>query len=634
MRDILDNPSEEDDDELESPDQSNSGVPSDHHQGFVFGYSSTMVNMRSLHPSPSQIFILWEVFKENVDPLVRVLHRPTAKNILINASSNTDGLSRSAEALLFSIYYGAVASLTPEQCQSLLGESKDSLSKRYRFATEQALARAGFLNSSSLMLLQAFVFFLICVRHQDDTRLVWSLGGLAIHLAQALGIHRDGTNFNLNPFETEMRRRLWWHISILDTRSSEDHGTDPTFSEQFYDTKLPMNINDDDIYPDMKEPPKERVGCTEMTFCLLRFELSVVMRRLNFTAPGDDDSDANKRTLEEKEKLIDQCHRMIEEKYLQFCDMNIPYVLPPPFQTPGLIIPSIFWVAATVGRLILAKMWLMAHHPLAMRSSAVDSPSPAVKERLFITSVEVIEFSYLLEQNENTSKWGWLFRTYMQWHAVAFVLSELCIRPSGPTYDRAWKAVESVFDKRILEPTSRQKGMLWKPLRQLWTRAKAVRDKRPKSNAWSGVVTALPDFPRAFNSNAGVSIPTDGNDLQSRHFNLSVIHSTAEALDLDLNEYNDIAADNDLNQPLPQVLGMQMEPDVLPSETDPLVQNWLTNGNEMDLQTNNDFLKWSGWTPGLGDFALSADPMAGFPIMNANINLATGVGQNGAQEWF
>ena len=328
MRDILDNPSEEDDDELDSPDQSNNGLASDNHQGFVFGYSSNMVNMRSLHPSPSQIFILWEVFKENVDPLVRVLHRPTAKNILINASSNTDGLSRSAEALLFAIYYGAVVSLTPEQCQSLLGESKDTLSKRYRFGTEQALARAGFLNSSSLMLLQAFVFFLICVRHQDDTRLVWSLGGLAIHLAQALGIHRDGTNFNLNPFETEMRRRLWWHISILDTRSSEEHGTDPTFSEQFYDTKLPMNINDDDIYPDMKEPPKERVGCTEMTFCLLRFELSVVTRRLSFTAPGVEGSESSRRTLEEKEKMIDQCHRMIEEKYLQYCDMNIPCVFP------------------------------------------------------------------------------------------------------------------------------------------------------------------------------------------------------------------------------------------------------------------------------------------------------------------
>lgn len=226
----------------------------------------------------------------------------------------------------------------------------------------------------------------------------------------------------------------------------------------------------------------------------------------------------------------------------------------------------------------------------------------------------------------------------MQWHAVAFVLSELCIRPSGPSYDRGWKAVESVFDKRILEPASKQKGMLWKPLRQLWTRANAVRDKRPKSTAWSDVAVAeSPDFPRAFDPNAGISMPTNGNELGTRQFNLGVNHNTAEALGLDLNDYNDTAVDNDLNQPLPQVLDMPMNPegsDVLPSDTDPMVQSWLANDTDLDLQTNNDFLRWSGWAP---DFALSADPMAGFPIMNTNMNrnLATGSAQNGgAQEWL
>src|SRR5271170_1556480 len=213
MRDILDAPSSDDENDFPSPEQSAAGVPSPiSHQAFVFGYASVMVDLKKLHPSPSQIFILWEVFKENVDPLVRILHRPTAKNILLNASSNLEGVSKAAEALLFAIYFGAVVSLEETQCQSLLGEPKQMLANRYRFATEQALARAGFLNSSSLMVLQAFVFFLICVRHQDDTRLVWALSGLAIHLAQALGIHRDGSNFGLDPFETEMRRRLWWHI--------------------------------------------------------------------------------------------------------------------------------------------------------------------------------------------------------------------------------------------------------------------------------------------------------------------------------------------------------------------------------------------------------------------------------------
>lgn len=452
MRNLLDPLSSDDEDEAHySPEQDRQ---TNSHQGFLFGYASVMLDLRELHPSPSQIFILWEVFKENVDPVVRIIHRPTARTILMNAASSLDRVSKPAEALLFAIYFGAVVSLTHEQCQQLLDEDKDVLLKKYRFATEQALARADFLNSSSLMCLQALSCYLIFVRHCDDSRLVWALGGLAIHLAQSLGIHRDGSHFGLNPFDTEMRRRLWWHLSLLDNRAAEDHGTDPTFTEQFYDTKIPMNFNDEDIYPGMKEYPAERQGATEMTFCLIRFELSAFSRRFNFTAPGGNPDEALGITVEEKEKVIDEAHRHLEEKYLRHCDMNVP----------------IYWVATTVARLILAKMWLTIHHP----ASEGLLLAPDTRDRVFTTSVEVIEFSHLLEKNENTSKWGWLFRSYMQWQSVAFVLSEICTRPPGPAADRAWRAVESVYDGKMDHLKSR-KGMLWKPLRHLMAKAKARR---------------------------------------------------------------------------------------------------------------------------------------------------------------
>lgn len=461
MRDLLETSGSEDDEStLLSPESDQVS-----HQAFIFGYSSAAVDLRSLHPTPSQTFILWEVFKENVDPVVRILHRPTARMILMNAASNLDRVSKPNEALLFSIYFGAVVSLTPEQCQQLLDEPKEALLKKYRFATEQALARANFLNSNSLICLQAFCFFLIFVRHCDDSRLVWSLGGLVIHLAQALGIHRDGTNFDLNPFDTEMRRRLWWHISLLDSRSAEDHGTDPTFTEQFYDTKIPSNVNDEDIYPGMKESPMERKGATEMTFCLIRFELSKFSRRLNFTAPGGtvEGSGSSAWTLEDKEKMIDDCHRKLEEKYLRHCDMSTP----------------IYWVTATVSRLILAKMWLTLHHPRSFNPNLEPHLPPETRDRLFVTSVEVIEFSHLLESNENTSKWGWLFQTYMQWQSVAFALSELCVRPPGPDTERAWQAIESVYDENRGKRSHRmQRGMLWKPLRQLMAKAKAKRTEQ------------------------------------------------------------------------------------------------------------------------------------------------------------
>ena len=526
MRDLLDAATSEDEwEEQDSPRDIFSS-----HQGFIFGYSSLKVDLKSLHPSPSQIFILWEVFKENVDPVVKLLHRPTAKNILINAASSVDKVSKSAEALLFAIYFGAVVSLTEAQCRQLLDEEKSDLAKKYRFATEQALARADFLNSSSLMCLQAFIFYLVFVRHMDDSRLVWALGGLAIHLAQALGVHRDGTHFGLTPFDTEMRRRLWWHISILDNRSSEDHGTDPTFTEQFYDTKLPLNVNDDDLYPEMTATPTERVGATEMTFCLIRFELGVFSRRLNLTQPGCNPGLKGTpcdKSFEDKEKMIDTCHHRIEEKYLQYCEMSVP----------------IFWVSATVARLILAKMWLMVHHPRSFMMDHHGQPLPGeTKDRLFVTSIEVIEFSYLLERNENTAKWGWLFRTYMQWQSVAFVLSEICVRKAGVEVDRAWRAIESVYnDHFIAGRMKNHKGMLWRPMRHLMAKAKAVRAQQVREGK------AQPSQVQGLNQQYPISVgstdsPTSQqppfdfqNDPWAKHIGsgMDIMGATAEALDMD-----------------------------------------------------------------------------------------------------
>ena len=136
-------------------------------------------------------------------------------------------------------------------------------------------------------------------------------------------------------------------------------------------------------------------------------------------------------------------------------------------------------MCATVGRLVLAKLWLMAHHPLSATSrSQLNSLTKDIRDRLFATSVEVIEFSHVLEANEQTAKWGWLFRTYMQWHAVAFVLAELVKRPPGPDWDRAWRSVEAVYDERVTAYPRMQKGMLWKPMRLLMEKAKAVREQR------------------------------------------------------------------------------------------------------------------------------------------------------------
>ncbi len=299
------------------------------------------------------------------------------------------------------------------------------------------------------------------MRRHDETRFTWTLVGLAIRLARALGLHRDGTVFGLSPFDTEMRRRLWWSLCVLDLRAAEDFGTDPTILEQTYDTAMPLNINDEDITPGMTEFPPSRVGCSEMTFCLLRYEVASAIRHLDYVPPGQGTCHeiAATLSLQQKEKLIEATNKRLEERYLQYCDMTIP----------------LHWVTATVGRLVMAKLWLMIYHPFQRPGSTMEL-SPSVRHRLFVTSIEVLEYARLLETEQSTAKWGWMFRTYVQWHPIAYLLAELCVSTRGEVVDRAWNAINGVFDSWGERVRASKRGMLWGPLRQLMIKAKRARE--------------------------------------------------------------------------------------------------------------------------------------------------------------
>ena len=171
-------------------------------------------------------------------------------------------------------------------------------------------------------------------------------------------------------------------------------------------------------------------------------------------------------SIEDKERWITECHRKMEEKYLKDCDMTIP----------------LCWVTATISRLIMSKMWLIVYHPYQRKDGGASLPQ-ATKDRLFITSLENVEYSILLETEARTMKWGWLFRTYVQWHAIAFLLSELCVRTKGAAVERAWRALEATAGRWWFplndSSTNRkgQQGCLWMPLRKLLAKARAARER-------------------------------------------------------------------------------------------------------------------------------------------------------------
>ncbi|TAQ91572.1 hypothetical protein B7494_g3 [Chlorociboria aeruginascens] len=472
-------------------------IPSDittsNHQGFIMGYSSTNVNLKELHPLPSQIPFYWQTFLENVNPLSKILHTQTMNKVIKEVQSNLDSLSPSTEALMFAIYFATITSMDLEEVsnyaiyaiESLVdsklevrinfGVTKFELLKKYRFGVEQALAKAAFLSTKEIVTVQAFVLFLLCVRRNDDTRFVWSLTGLAVRIAQSLGLHRDGKKFGLTPFDTEMRRRLWWQIVVLDVRASEDYGSEPSIFDHTWDCEFPLSVNDEELDPDTTEEPSPRKGVSEMTFCLVRYEICAMTRQISFVPPGGVDQHGppapTALPIEEKEKIIQDCAKKLEENYLQYCDNAGP----------------LCWVAATVARLIIAKVTLVIYHPIMQPGKANDLPQDT-KDRLLIAAIEIMDQTRMLECERNVRKWGWLFHTYVQWHAIAYILGELSIRDNSPLVERAWQCVDNVFNGLGGAMSSRKSGPLWQPMRKLIAKARRKREEigqQPDENAQS-----------------------------------------------------------------------------------------------------------------------------------------------------
>ncbi|KAL6851827.1 hypothetical protein J3F83DRAFT_765038 [Trichoderma novae-zelandiae] len=457
-------------------------------QSFVFGIGAQRQFLISLHPPLHQALLDWRVFKENCDRLIKVLHVPTTEPIILQAVKQPNCIPKGLEALIFSIYFAAVESLTESECCETFGSHKGDLIDRYKFATEQALARAQFLETDELIVLQAFASFLMSLRNHCSIRLMWSLTALVVRLAQNAGIHRDGTHFNLSPFTVEMRRRLWWSICGLDSRACEDSGHDATRPHSGADTRIPLNVNDSDLSVDMKEDAQPRTGLTDMGFSLVRFEATSLFRQLQYSSTISLGGRGKDLDLADHMKRVFESQQRLQELYLKHCDLSEPFS----------------WFIYTISHIVFTKMRLVAHHPLLRRAGFAGLPHDT-QDRLFTASIIIPESWLALNTEKKTQKWRWLCETYIQWYALTFLLSALCVRTEGEQVDRAWSAVDATLGLGLkLSSTSHMRSGMsprapseideiccdaYKPLRRLIGKARAARSR---ASLLEGIIAQAP----------------------------------------------------------------------------------------------------------------------------------------------
>lgn len=105
----------------------------------MFGPTKTSVRLSTLHPEQVHIFRLWQIYLQNVDPLLKVTHTPTLQSRILDAAGNVANISPTLEALIFSIYCMSILSLADHECLTLFGSPKKELLAGYQFACQQAL---------------------------------------------------------------------------------------------------------------------------------------------------------------------------------------------------------------------------------------------------------------------------------------------------------------------------------------------------------------------------------------------------------------------------------------------------------------------------------------------------------------
>ncbi|TVY37497.1 Aurofusarin cluster transcription factor [Lachnellula occidentalis] len=308
-----------------SDDESKDGNPYPNAESLLVGHTSSgFKKLISMHPPPVHIFRLWQTFLVHVNPLVKIFHAPTVQQTILDASGNLESVSRSTEALMFSIYFLAVIALNNADCESMFGETRQALVAKYSNGTQQALINAKFLKSLNLSTLHAFVIYLHGVRKSLDHHSMSVLTGVAVRIAQRLGLHRDSSKYKVSPFDAEIRRRTWWQVFFLDGHVSKLAGAGMQAWNFAFDTQVPLNISDSDLSPTMKEPPKEKEGPTEMMFCCLRFDVAVAIRKAGTTTRisiGDSETGWTKplgpKHLQAKDKAINDLEAQLERNELR-----------------------------------------------------------------------------------------------------------------------------------------------------------------------------------------------------------------------------------------------------------------------------------------------------------------------------
>ena len=267
-----------------------------------------------------------------------------------------------------------------------------------------------------------------------DPQSLSSILGVAIRIAQRMGLHCETAHAKCTPFEAEMRRRLWWSLVIFDTRVCELAGnTFGTMLNPTWDCATPLNVNDFDLQPEMKVPPSVQGRYTEALFTVVRSELSDCVRHsdfhLDFTIPPL--KNVAKDVLRDSISKIGELgtvERMIEEKFLKDCDPENPF----------------HFVTIWMARYHFARNRLIEN--FSRFSSSPIKQTDAHRDDGISCSLAMLKCDTKLMTSPHSKGHQWLIAVWFPFPAYIQLVQDLKKRPTSDHAEETWEIISDNYE--------------------------------------------------------------------------------------------------------------------------------------------------------------------------------------------
>lgn len=418
--------------------------------------SSLIGSTRSLsdfHPSYRDAHKLWMAHANNVEPLCKILHLPTAAQMVEQVTRQPEDASKEDECLLFAIYHFAAHSMSDEECLLEFDQPRSVLLSRYSRAFRQAPVNASWLRTTDMAVLQALVLYLIATRLTSDPHTYWIMTGVAVRIAQRMGLHHDRGETELSAFDVEIRRRLFWQLIPLDGYAAQVSGTGISMPPNSWDTKQPLNINDSQIWPGMREKPAPQEGPTEMVFCLVKAQLSDLYNRKGVRMATSGPT-VDLKSGVELDKIIDRVEGAIEIKYLRYCELGNPlhFVL--------------------LGHVRSAANSVRLRNRISRLATRSDASNRELKD-LCALADKILETDNALYGNPSVRGFRWKIESLFIWNALKCILMGLS-RPgfyaAAGELDATWGKIAEAYANRgdITEARGAMQAIVGKATLRSW----------------------------------------------------------------------------------------------------------------------------------------------------------------------